>query len=187
MNERAKAALQDPAKAHLVSHVFIPNKPAVLGFDVGPFLNRSASYTLATIGRAGFRGKPLKTSEERVEAVQEAAADAADACPKLRLPETETSPVEVARATRGGHAPEGRAERSKAAPGKCARWNGREAPESTRPEQRANSQPSAASRTETPEARRESRSQCATRVWCVTSWTRSTEAEVRSGDGRTRL
>lgn len=54
VNERAKAALQDPANAHLVSRVFpLPNKLAVSGFDVGLFFNWSASYTLATIGRTG--------------------------------------------------------------------------------------------------------------------------------------
>ncbi|OAG35078.1 hypothetical protein AYO21_10751 [Fonsecaea monophora] len=54
MNSRAKAVLDHPSNSHLISVVHNPDNPLNnLGINVGPHINSSSQYALATLGRRG--------------------------------------------------------------------------------------------------------------------------------------
>lgn len=53
LNDRARAVLEHPENAHLVSTLVDKNNKAGYGLDIGPFIGSKSRYTLATIGRCG--------------------------------------------------------------------------------------------------------------------------------------
>lgn len=53
LNKRAKAIVEHPDNAHLVSTIVDNMNNVQDGLDIGPFITSGSRYTLATIGRTG--------------------------------------------------------------------------------------------------------------------------------------